>query len=187
MLLFIILISLASCDNGGTDKNVSAKAVADSSGKVAQCGIKPGYLDTLYMDTAAFMALQDKEKLVFSFVFEKPDSLTMYGWSTIKDSTYKPDPNVKLKIGKPDTTAICGSGVFFGNEILHKMQIKKIQNLLSKPGNKDKFVLFAPHISLTGQITYSILLSRDDPKSFVKIHQYTDPGEDLNPSPPKNF
>ena len=143
-----------------------------------------GYLDTLWIEADTFKKLPNK-KLVFSFAFRDPDTLTLYGWycrGVICNGSYdnKIDPDIKLKKGRQGSVTY-GPNVTFGNIILS--QVKKVQD---KIGTKYKYVIFAPE-RYGDFIKYVIYVSTDDPKQLIQVLTLDPTGVDANPSPPKTY
>ena len=180
MLLFL------AC-NPGTDSKTTPEGNADSTNKTltapARLGITEGALDILVADSASFAAVTDN-KLVFSFTFAKPDSLTIHGWSFHGIVSHRFDslPNLKLhntSIVEANNTYF--TDTYFGNLILS--DVDKIQRRLKDLGGK--FVLFVP-VKLGNNIKYEIRISTESPYQQLSPDKYATTSFSANPSPPKN-
>src|SRR4249920_2635949 len=81
LFTFFILMLAASCEDKGKKEEPGSPAVIENedAGKGKEALFTGGKLDTLYIDRAAFDSIQNA-KIVFSFTFAGPDSLTMHGW-----------------------------------------------------------------------------------------------------------
>lgn len=191
--LLIALLILFSSFNG--ENLASAPAVSRSTASSnaliflpAQIPPLNGYLDTLWIDAATFNSLQ-KKKLTFRFYFQSLTSITMHGWygKRTKFVHPTPDPDVKLLIGRPSDKAQYGPGNYLGNLVIYKNEINEIKKIIK--ASSSSYVLFAPvdpSIS-NGQITYNILLTKDDPNKGKAVSLAIVPtGITANPSPPRN-
>lgn len=178
-LFVATVILLWACNNGNIDKPKPIQEPVATSQTAVMTG---GMLDTLKVDSAAFAALPDG-KLIFSFVFEANDVLTMHGWILKKVvKNYDSLPNIKL-LKMATSTLPYGIGTYFGSTILGNGAVNHIQKALKD--NQAQLVLFAPQ-KLGNNIAYKILVAKTDPtKMFVVTTVNT--GIDVNPSPPKNF
>jgi len=195
-LFFIVIFSISSCkdDNDENTSGTNASAItstdATASTNTATTtttdGQKPaaltGTLDTLWVDASEFKKLKHR-KLVFSFTFRDPDTLTLYGWTckgAICVGSYDTDPNIKLKKGQRSNTQY-GPNVIFGNIVLQGNDVDEIQKKLVAPYI---YVIFIPK-NMGEAIAYDIYIS--SAKSFVKDFALEDTGFDANPSPPKIY
>ncbi len=178
-ILTAIIVLMAACDGGPTGKiSTSPKQIKLSK-----------YLDTLYIDSARFVKLDTGKRTVFEFKIDSLENLTMEGW-TAPDSITQDFPNdtIKLLNGRPDTAQILEPTIYFGNQILHQHQIKKIKRLLASLKNAP-YVLFVPYKD-KGHVTYKIWIGFADPKVKDSVDFTTGPAntnEGLNPSPPKSY
>lgn len=189
---FTIVIAIVSCNDGNTDKNKlddSTKISSAKPGGVAAASLTGGFLDTLWVTRATFLALTNA-KLVFSFVFGTNDTLTLHGWS-IKGggpTQFDPLPNIKLQKGRPGVLPY-GNGTYFGNVLLGTGDVNKIQVKLNAAPSA-AYVVFAPQ-KYGNNIGYKIYLCDYNPSgpAVLKVDALppTDSGIEANPSPPKNY
>jgi hypothetical protein len=186
---YFILMLAASCENKEKKDEPGSSAVIENAdvgkGKVMS-SFTGGKLDTLYIGRAAFDTIQNA-KIVFSFTFAGPDSLTMHGW------LYKPGggphkefdslPNFKLANSKASNYTY-GIETYFGNLILSSDVYAKLKIALNDAAIK--YVVFAPY-KLGNNIGYKICVTKDN-MSIMSVMADVDPvpDSDLNPSPPKN-
>jgi hypothetical protein len=148
-----------------------------------------GHLDTLFVDSANFVKLDSTKRTVFEFRIGGLDSLTLEGWTSPNQTQdpFSKDPNIRLLKGRTDTSQTFGPGIYLGNQVLHKNQIKKIQEMLAT--NHAPYVLFAP-ANDKGHVYYTIFLGIDDPRAKILIPYTTAPvntNQSSNPSPPKSY
>ena len=193
---FSIFFLLSSCGNDDTtttntntavttDTAVSTDAPTATAIPVVKAAALTGRLDTLWGDAAVFKNLPNGRKLVFSFTFRNPDTLTLYGWPCQNNnctSQYATDPAIKLIKGKP-TAYDYGPKVIFGNVIIDKRDVAKIK---TKIGTVYNSVAFAPEND--GEyVKYKVFVSIDSVESLVARKFAVEPtGIEANPSPPKN-
>lgn len=142
-----------------------------------------GYLSNLYIDSLTFVGI--KKRIVFRFYSINPESLTLHGWENDND-LFEDTVDIKLSIGTKSTVPF-GTGTYFGNLVLRRDDVKSIKRKLKKTNSR--YVVFVPHDPKDpdqeiGQITYDIVVSKEDPskQAFVPIPT----GLSLNPSPPRN-
>ncbi len=144
-----------------------------------------GRLDTLWTDSTTFRAL--KNGVVFRFYAFNSDSITLHGWENDTD-LFKDEPTIKLNMGGKSGVQF-GTGSYFGNLVFRRDEIRRIKRIIK---DRFKYVLFIPHdpndpMQETGQITYDIAVSNDDPsKSKLIPLTVTFTKLSLNPSPPRN-
>jgi hypothetical protein len=172
----VCMISITSCNSGGS-VDPSPKALALT-----------GTLDTLWVDSATFVQLDSTKKAVFEFRIGGIDTLTMDGWTPQDTGGFKFNnlPNISLLKGRGSSLNY-GPGIYLGNQILRKGQIKKIQDKLAS--KNAQFVLFAPNIS-SGHISYDIFVGVDNPKAKSNVVFTAPPSntnQSSNPSPPKTY
>ncbi len=183
----VIILFILLCNSGCTSNTPSAPP----AGTVRLSG----YLDTLWADSATFAKIDTTKRMVFEFRIGGADSLTMDdslamdGWTAPKKFTdnFNNTPDINLLIGRTDSSATLVPGTYLGNQVLHKGQLKTIQDLLAS--NHAHFVLFAPNKD-KNHVYYTIFLGYDDPRERPLIPFTTPPvgtGESANPSPPKNY
>jgi len=181
--LFGAIVFFALACNESVDKT---PAVAEPVQKAAI----GNYMDTLWIDSASFAKLNSTLRTVFLFKVGGLDTLTLAGWSAPGQTSapFLNDPDIVLLKGRAATTVPLGQGTYLGNQVLHKEQLKHVQDLLNT--NHGKYVLFAPGIYL-GHVMYSILIGFDDPKAGITPYKYTTPpvnsNTQTNPSPPKSY
>jgi hypothetical protein len=140
-------------------------------------------LDTLFADADSVRKLPEK-KLVFVFTFRTNDTLTIHGWSAEKDSIFTLTPDIELKKYAASTVGY-GTGMYFGNMVLKKKELKELQRQLQNTNIRS--VLFAPKIVDGNHVAYDIFLSTENPAVGEKIVNVTATGVDANRSPPKTY
>lgn len=190
-ILFPLLASALLCacnndDNSDADSTASGATTASSPVTTSTPQIASaltGLLDTLWVSADSFMKLPNK-KIVFSFAFRKPDTLTLHGWycrGAICLGSYndQPYPDIGLTKGRPSTVTY-GPNVTFGNIILKN--VKKIQDMI---GTKYKYVIFVPE-KYGDFIKYVIYLGTEDP-TLIQVLVVDPTGVEANPSPPKTY
>ncbi len=195
-VLLCIITLLASCNGNNSTAPATTDSTsvsyADSASSANKRNASPQttnlinkYLDTLWVDSAKFLSLK-KKKLVFRFYLDSTESILMNGWTT--DSVVYPlNPDLTLFKGRLDTTFKYKAGDYLGNLFLLHKDIDSIKHLIKK--SKAKYVLFAPIDPATaffkGQVTYNIVLTKDDPHPFAKpVRAVIPTGVKTNPSPP---
>lgn len=191
-LILSVMFFMSSCkeknDNTtGTETNTSSAASTNTVAVPEKAITLSGTLDTLWVEAAKFKTLANA-RLVLSFAVAGPDTLTLYGWSCKNSGgsctgEFNTDPDLKLEKGRASDVDY-GPIVFWENLILHKKEVKDIQD---KIGTAFSYVLFAPE-NKNGHIRYSIILTGKDPKDINATSTFADEdtGFDANPSPPKN-
>ncbi len=181
LMAFALLAAFVACTSSDKDKTIHEEKIIEKGIDTAEFG---GKLDTLYIESSTFTSLP-KGPLVFSFAFRGKDALTLYGWIDKKGQGKKqPDfnnsPDIKLLKAKASTLSY-GPNVIFGNLVITKQEVEKIEKALADL--KAKYVLFAPK-KVGDSIAYDIYVTKDDPMALVKIAP--DPtGVEANPTPPK--
>lgn len=192
LLSLIVLATLYACNSGDKKNAESTESTATTASSPttettpstsAKAAALTGYLDTLWITADSFKTLPNK-KVVFSFAFRDPDTLTLYGWycrGVICVGSYdnQDRPDVGLTKGHQSPVAY-GPNVTFGNIILS--DVKKIKNMI---GTKYRYVVFAPE-RYGDFIKYVIYLSNDDP-ALIKVLALDPTGVEANPSPPKSY
>lgn len=196
-IFLCIIILLASCNNNNSTAPVTTDSSrvpsADSMSSVNKINASPqptnligNYLDTLWVDAAIFSNLPHR-LLAFRFYVDNTESLLMNGWVVKLLGGYPPNPDVTLSTGRASTIQYL-AGDYLGNLLLSGAEIQTIRQYIVS--NNAKYVLFAPidpaTASFKGQITYSILVTSDDPHPLVKIvnPNVVNTNVKTNPSPP---
>lgn len=179
LLSFFILIAVVSaCTNNGSEKKMASK----QESAVALTG----FLDTLWTYSTTFNNLP-KGKIVFSFSFWLPDSITLHGWDArgAKEDSFKTDPAIKLFKGRP-TAEVYRGGTYFGNEILNGKDNETIKRWIDSL--KTPYLLFIPekdgeHIKYTIRPTkkYPLTGAASDKAEYILTAIST------NPSPPRQY
>jgi len=190
LFTYFILMLAVSCET--TEKKDEPGSPADvengdtGKGKVVS-SFTGGRLDTLYIDKKVFDTIQSA-KILFSFTFVGPDSLTMHGWldkpgGGPNHKEFDSLPNFKLANSKASSYTY-GIGTYFGNLILSSAAYAKLKQALNDAAIKN--VVFAP-FKLGNNIGYKICVTKGD-MSIMSEVAVVDPVPDseLNPSPPKN-
>jgi len=187
LFAFLFLVACTG-NNSETSKSDSTIAVAKDSAALSLPRYNlTGYLDTLWMTVPSFQALT--KRVTFRFYIKNLDTLTLRGWSG--DSyRYNPIPDVILYNGHADSSVKFGPDNYFGNLLLLKADIKKINSQINSDTTHPRFVLFVPQMDniYMSQISYTILLTNDNPILLTKnLPSATTPtGVNTNPSPPRN-
>ncbi len=181
-LLLTAVLYLAACNNDNTEKPNPAKEPA-TPGQAA--GLTGGVLDTLKVDSAAFAALPNA-KLVFSFVFEANNVLTLHGWSFkgAPGKDFDSLPNIKLLKKAASPTLPYGNGTYFGAVVLAPNDINLIQLKLRQ--EKAQWVVFAPRKE-GNNIFYTIFVAKENPAILFAVKTAATTDIEANPSPPKNY
>jgi hypothetical protein len=191
LLLFFaaIVFLLTACNNNAADEKSSDKKDTTETAKnssqvnLPTAGLTGGKLDTLFTDSASFVNLPANKKVVFVFTFRSNDTLTLHGWAAEKDTIFNIDPEIKLMKYTPSNISY-GEGMYFGNVILKKGEIKAVKKLLDS--EHAHTVLFAPKLVDVTHIGYDIFISKERP-GLDKILSVITTGAGANPSPPKNY
>ena len=185
-LAFVLLLNACKNDDKTDTGDTTTAATTASSPTTAtatKAATLSGLLDTLWVTAADFKNL-DNKKLVFSFTFRDPDTLTLFGWSckgVICNGSYNTDPDIKLIKGHQSAVNY-GPKVIFGNVIL---QANEVSTIKKKIGTTYSYVVFVP-VNDGEFIRYDIYVSNDDP-SLIKVLVLDPTGVDANPSPPKTY
>jgi hypothetical protein len=191
---FLLFISVGvflimACNNKTDEKATQTTDTASTAANTSQvtpplrAGLAGGPLDTLFVDSASFAKLAFK-KLVLVFTFRSNDTLTLHGWSADHDINFGTDPDIELQ--KHSASAVnYGPDMYFGNVILQKQGIKRVQDSLEK--RHAHAVLFAPRLVGTTHIGYDIFISDGSPFRGEKVATVTGTGVGMNPSPPKTY
>jgi hypothetical protein len=186
VLLFVLSITflIIACNNASEKKAETNDTTVTNSGQLNQpTALASGKLDTLVIDSASFVKLPDTTKVVFVFTFKPNDTLTLDGWTAKQDTIFTTDPDIELIKYAPSTLSY-GNGIYFGNVILKKREVKKIKNMLNN--QQAHSVLFAPQLVNGKHIGYEIFLSLEHlPAERLKNAIATQTF--ANPSPPKNY
>ena len=142
-----------------------------------------GTLDTLTVEASKFSNLRPNKKVVFSFTFRNPDTLTLWGWQCQDNNctnNFLKDPDLPLVKGKASSVQY-GPNVIFGNVVIFKKGIDVIMDSIDK-GYQE--VVFVP--ANDGEyIKYKIYV-RNNSKTAIPTFTLEDTGIETNPSPPKN-
>ncbi len=178
-VLIIFAILLLSACNSNKEEKKDGDEVTIAPPKTN--ALTAGSLDTLYVERKAFDDLQGNPKLIYSFVFTSPDTLTLHGW--IDKSPFDSLPNMKLKYFNRSTTESYGLGTYFGNVILRSVDVVKIKAALTPTMN---YVIFSPKL-LGNNIKYEILVTDKLRNQKAAILVVSATGADANPSPPKTY
>lgn len=179
VIVFLFAVLLLSACNSNTEEKKDSDEVTIAPPKTDM--LTSGLLDTLYIEKSAFLNLQGNPKLIYSFVFTSPDTLTLHGW--IDKAPFDSLPNMKLKYFNRSLLDSYGPGTYFGNVVLRANETGKIKQALTQAMN---FVLFAPKL-LGNNIKYEILVTDKlrDAKAAILVVSAT--GAVANPSPPKTY
>ncbi len=179
ILLFIALFFISSC-NSNTEEEKKQDNATITPPKTES--LTTGALDTLYIEKSAFENIQGSQpKLVFSFIFTNPDTLTLHGW--LYKNPFNQQPDMKLKYFNRAVNINYGIGNYFGNVVLLPTDIARIKQALTPAMN---YVLFAPKLD-GNTIKYEILVTDKLRVSKDAILVVSAIGVDANPSPPKNY
>jgi len=191
-LFFSIIFFISSCTsddkkNEETANSSASMTTATSTNTTTAAEPKKealtGTLDSLSIGAEDFSKLDDNKKVVFSFTFRNPDTLTLWGWQCRNSNctnNFSPFPDIKLTKGKPSRTQY-GPNVIFGNVVIFKKGIDVIMDSIAK-GYQE--VVFVP--ANDGEyIKYKIYV-RNNTKGAVPTFTLEDTGIETNPSPPKN-
>jgi hypothetical protein len=185
-LFVATVVMLWACNNENTQTPNPVKA---TGAPAVAAGITSGMLDTLMVDSAKFANLP-KAKLVFSFVFEANNVLTLHGWSA-KDTSgghkgFDSLPDIKL-LKKAASALTYGEGTYFGGVVLGAHEVNKIKMKLTQ--ENAKWVVFAPRL-IGNNIFYTIYVGKVNPEKLIAVKTATAPPAppvEANPSPPKNY
>lgn len=196
IILFLsVIFFMSSCkddDKKNDDTNATNSApntnTAPSTNTAAAAEPKKaaltGTLDNLWVLGTEFKKLKDKKKVVFSFTFRDPDTLTLWGWQCQNNNctdNFLDPPDLKLSKAKPSGKSY-GPNVIFGNVVILKDGVKPIKDWIDK-GYLN--VVFVPYND--GEyIRYKIYVTNDDPRAALTALNLEDTGIETNPSPPKN-
>jgi hypothetical protein len=190
LLVLIASAALISC-NDSSKSTAAASELSDTTTKVTNAAappvtnaITPGVLDILYIEKAAILAIPNGRKLVFQYIFERENFLTLHGWISKQSGVdFDTPPNIKLKKGSPGDVRY-GVNTYFGNTVIRKQDIHDIQTFINAHPGLD-FVLFKP-VMEQQHIKYEIYLS-DDFNDSLKALTLVNTGKTANPSPPRTY
>lgn len=190
--LFILIVSAAfiSC-NDSSKSTAAAPELSDSTAKAANAVAAPvtnaitqGVLDILYIEKAEILAIPNGRKLVFQYIFESANLLTLHGWISKQSGVdFDTPPNIKLKKGSSGGVDY-GVDTYFGNLVIQKDDVKDIKTFINAHPGLD-FVLFKPVMDQQ-HIIYEIYLSNDFNDS-LKALALVNTGKTANPSPPRSY
>lgn len=190
LFLFVMILLFAACNNENSSQpktdTMNTSTNTTPTPVPPKTNLLTGYLDTLWMESKIFDTL--KKKLTFRFYIDSSNSLTIRGWSS-DNGKYNNNPDVILFTGR-ESKLEYGRGNYFGNLLVEKKNVTDIQDSIKK--YKSTYVLFAPNDPATatfpGQITYTILVTNDDPRPSVNNFTASSAttGVTTNPSPPRN-
>lgn len=177
-LLCIIVFLLASCAGNDDKKKTGDPAQEVKTPPITEV-LTTGSLDTLYAERAVFDNIGNGSKLVFSFTFKDPDTLTLHGWQLKPGNKFDSLPNIILKNLRPSGVNY-GVNKYFGNVVLTPNEFNKIKSALTAGMN---YVLFAPFLQ-GNNIAYRVFVSKNiiGTKEILVV---TPTGAVANPSPPK--
>jgi hypothetical protein len=187
LFIAIALLFIACSSNNSSPAN----SIAPNSGSstASPANQFTGNLDTLFLTIQDFKKIQ--RRVVFRFYINDSAQLTLHGWFAkgVKTQkwTFSPNHDLTLSMGR-QSTVIYGPRDYFGDLILHDSNLSTIDSLITV--YQSKYVLFAPldpaQAPFPGQITYSILLTSDDPHPLVNLagSSVKATGVITNPCPP---
>jgi len=191
-LFFSIIFFISSCkddekkSDDTTNAAASTTAATNTNTDVVAAPKKAalkGTLDTLKVAASKFANLKPNKKVVFSFTFRNPDTLTLWGWQCQDNNctnNFLKSPALPLIKGNPSTIQY-GPNVIFGNVVIFK---KGIQVIMESIAEGYQEVVFVP--ANDGEyIKYKIYV-RNNTKNAVPTFTLEDTGIETNPSPPKN-
>ena len=185
--IFALLAFLTACTSN--EKKETTPESTPSPAAPSTAFLTSGYLDTLYIEKAAFDTIGAGSRLQFSFVFIDPDTLTLHGWLLRQGGgpshkQFDSLPNIKLVKGKPSGISY-GPGTYFSGVSLSPSEYNKLKNALTAT---TRYVVFAPYI-YGKAVGYKIFITNDDISVAADpgVNVMDPTGADANPSPPKNY
>jgi hypothetical protein len=191
--LFLFVISFMSSCSSDDKKNAETTNAAANTPTGANTNTAvaaepkkaalTGTLDTLEVEASKFANLKPNKKIVFSFTFRNPDTLTLWGWQCQDNNctnNFLKYPDLPLIKGNPSTIQY-GPNVIFGNVVIFKKGVQVIMDSIAK-GYQE--VVFVP--ANDGEYIKYRVYVRNNSKTAVPTFTLEDTGIDTNPSPPKN-